>query len=77
MLRIVADVQNAAVHLGMQRLHPAVEHLGEAGQLGDVFDCDAGIAQQLRGAAGGNQLDAHAGELTRKVDQSGLVGDAQ
>ncbi len=32
-----APVQNAAVHLGMQRLHPPVEHLGKAGELGDVF----------------------------------------
>ena len=68
-LRIVADVQNAAMHLGMQRLHAAVEHLGKAGQLGDVFHRDAGVAQQLRGASGGDQFHAHAGELARKLHQ--------
>ncbi len=44
-LLLAAHVQNAAVHLGMKGLHAAVEHLGEAGQVGDIFHLDAGIAQ--------------------------------
>ena len=44
---ILAAMQDAAVHLGMQRLDPAVEHFREAGEFGDVFDRDAGVAQQL------------------------------
>ena len=75
-LRVVADVQNAAMHLGMQRLHSSVEHLGKAGQLGDVLHRDTGVAQQLCGASGGNQFHAQASELTREVDQPGFVGDA-
>ena len=74
-LLIVADVQDAAVYFGVKRLHPAVQHLGKAGQLGDVFHRDAGVAQQLGGAAGGDQFHVHwtAGG---KVHQPGLVGNA-
>ena len=38
-LRVVANVQDAAVDLGVERLDAAVEHLGEAGQVADVADC--------------------------------------
>src|ERR1700733_940957 len=61
----------------MQRLDAAVEHLGEAGEFGDVLDGDAGIAQQLRRASGGDEFDAEAGELAREIYESGLVGDAE
>ena len=36
MLGIVADRQQAAMHLRMQRLDPAVHHFGKAGEFGDV-----------------------------------------
>ena len=49
---IVADVEDAAVHMGMKRLDAAVEHLGEAGQVGDVADGEAGVAEGLGGASG-------------------------
>ena len=39
--RIGAHMQNAAVHSRMQRLHPAIEHFGKAGERGDVFHLDA------------------------------------
>ena len=77
MLLVVANVQNAAVHLGVQRLHAAVEHLGKASQLGDVLHRNSGVAQQFRRASGGDQFHTHAGELPRKLHQSGLVGNAQ
>jgi hypothetical protein len=51
----VAPRQQAAVHLRVQRLHAAVEHLGEAGVVGHLGDRQAGIGQQLGGAAGGQQ----------------------
>ena len=35
-LGVAADGEQAAVHLGVQRLQPAVHHLGKAGVLGDV-----------------------------------------
>lgn len=65
------------MHLGMQRLDPPVEHLREAGQFRDVFNRDAGIAQQLRRASSGDKFDAEARELAREVNESSLVGDAE
>ena len=70
MLLLAADVQDAAVHLGMKRLHPAVEHLGEAGEIGDIFHRDAGIAQQLGGAAGGDQFDSKLMQFPGKLHRA-------
>ena len=74
---ILAAMQDASMHFGMQRLDAAVEHFREAGEFGDVFDGDAGIAQQLGRASGGDEFDAEAGELAREIDEAGLVGDAE
>ena len=76
-LGVVADVQDAAVDLGVKRLHAAVEHLGEAGQVADVADRQAGVAQGPGGAAGGDQVHAEGGEGAGEVDQAGLVGDGE
>ena len=74
---MLAPVQNAAVHFGMQRLDPPVEHLGKAGELGNVLHADPGIAQQLRRAAGRNQFHAQAGKFAGKFHQPCLVGHAE
>ena len=74
---ILAPMQDAAVNFGMQRLDAAIEHLGKAGEFRNIFDGDAGIAQQLGGASGGDEFDAEGGELAREVYQAGLVGNAQ
>ena len=63
------------MHLGVQRLDPAVHHFGKAGQLRDVLDLQAGGRDGLGGAAGGDELDAVAGERLGKFDQAGLVGN--
>src|SRR3954447_25270456 len=44
-LRIVADGEEAAMDLGVQRLHPPVHHLGETGQVGDVANLELRLAQ--------------------------------
>ncbi len=75
--RILAAMQDAAMDFGMQRLDASVEHFREAGEFGNVFDGDAGIAQQLGRASGGDEFDAEAGELAGEVDEAGLVGDAE
>ena len=75
--RIVAAMQDAAVYFGMQRLDAAVEHFGKAGEVGDIFDCDSGVAQGLGGAAGGDEFDAEGGEFAGEIDQAGFVGDAE
>jgi hypothetical protein len=43
----VAPRQQAAVDLGVQRLHAAVQHLGKAGDLGHFGDRQAGSASSL------------------------------
>ncbi len=55
---IFAAMQDSAVNFGMQRLDSAVEHFGESGEFGDVFDSDAGIAQQFGRASGGDEFDS-------------------
>ena len=69
----LAAGQDAAVDLGVERLHPPVEHLGEAGDLGHVHHRDAGLAQQLGGAAGGEDLGAERGQAARELHHPGLV----
>ena len=59
---IFAQEKQATVNLGMQRLDAAVEHLREAGVVAEFLRLDAGLAQRLGGAAGGDDLDAGAGE---------------
>ncbi len=51
MFGVAADAEDAAMHLGMQGLDATVEHFREAGVVGNVGDIEAGIAQQLGGAA--------------------------
>ena len=58
---ILAPMQDAAVNFGMQRLHASIEHFGEAGEIGNIFDGNAGIAQELSGASGGDEFDAEGG----------------
>ena len=77
MFLVVADREQAAMHLGMQRLDPAVHHLGKTGELRDVLDRQPGRRDRLRGAAGGDELDAMAGQRLGKFDQAGLVGNGQ
>ncbi len=74
---IVSSMENASVHLRMQSFHPAIQHLRESGQIGDVFDANTRIAQQLRRATCGDQFYSHAGELLGKFDQTSLVGNAE
>jgi hypothetical protein len=47
-LGVAANVEQAAVNLGVEGLDAAVEHLGKAGQFADVFDSKAGLAQSAR-----------------------------
>ena len=75
-LRLAAHVENAAVNFGMKRLHPAIQHFGKAGEIGDVADFDTGIAQQLGRAAGRDQIDAHVRQSARKLGQPCFIGYA-
>ena len=71
---VVTTGEKAAVHLGVQRLHAAVHHLGEARVLLDGNDTDAGLLEHASGAAGGNHLDAKLVlERLDEGDDAGLV----
>jgi hypothetical protein len=61
----------------VQRLDAAVEHLGKAGVVGDLGDGQAGVGEQLGGAAGGQQLDAERVQRAGEFDDAGLVGDGE
>ena len=77
MFLVVADREQAAMHLGVQRLDPAVHHFGKARQLRDVLDLQPGRRDRLRGAARGDELDAMSCKRLGKFDQAGLVGNGQ
>ncbi len=55
-LRVVGE--QTGVHLRVQRLDPAVEHLGEAGDLLDGRHRNTGARNGFRGRTGGD--DVHA-----------------
>jgi len=74
-IRVVADGEQAAMDLRMQRLHPAVHHFGEAGHLGDVADGNARFRQRLAGASGRDELDSLRRQRTRELDEARLVGN--
>ena len=74
---ILAPVQDAAVHFGVQGFDPPIEHFRKAGEFGNVFYADPRVAQQLGRAAGRNKFHTHAGELAGEVHQSRLVRHAE
>ena len=77
-LGVAAHGEQAAVDLGMQRLHAAVEHLGKSRQLRDVLDGEALGAQGRRRAPRRDELHAHAApERGRTSASAGLVRDGQ
>jgi hypothetical protein len=71
----IAARQQAAVHLGVQGLDAAVEHLGERRDLGHFGHGKASFGQQLGGAAGGDQGHAQTVQGLGQFDDAGLVGD--
>ena len=74
---VIADREQAAMHVGMQCLDPPIHHFRKACEIGDVADFQSGIGDGLGGAAGGDQFDALVGECTGEFDQAGLVGNGE
>ena len=72
-----AHGEDAAGDLGVHGLDAAIEHLGKSGDVADIGDGDSGIAKQARGAAGGDEFGAHAGEGGGEFEDAGLIGDAE
>ena len=73
----VAAGEQAAVHLRVQRLHAALEHLGAAGQRRDALDGYARLGDDGLRAAGREQLPAEAVQALRQLGDAGLVVGAQ
>src|SRR5260370_8404783 len=73
----VAPCEDARVDAWMQRLDPAVHHLGESCQLAHRPGVDGRALQRLERAAGGEQLVAKAGQSARKRRQPGLLANGQ
>ena len=72
-----AHGEDAAGNFGMHRLDASVEHLGKSGDVADVGDRDAGVAQQACRAACGDEFGAHTGEGGSEFEDSGFIGDAE
>ncbi len=75
--RVLADGEQPAVHQRVQRLQPAVHHLGEAGEVRDLGDGQAGRRQRVARAAGRHQGHAAPVQEPREVDEARLVRDRE
>src|SRR5262249_36623652 len=76
-LGVVPDGEDAAVHLGMQRLDAAAHHLRKAGHFGYVEHLETALREGLAGMAGRDQLGAEARQDLGQVDQAGLIADTE
>ncbi len=72
---VAAHREQAAMDFRMQRLYAPIHHLRHTGDLGDVGDVEAGVAQRLGGAPGRDEGNALRGEPTGEVDEPRLVAD--
>ena len=72
----VTTAQQGAVHLGVQRLHAAVHHLGIAGKLLNRGNGHARSLNRLGGSARRDNLNAKiVNQCSCEIDDAGLVGD--
>ena len=67
--------EDAGVHPRVQRLDPAVEALGEAGEVLDLGHRQAEAGDQRGRAAGGDELDARVVQAADELLEAGLVVD--
>ena len=77
MAAVSTSMQDPPMNLRMQRLDAPIQHFREPGQLGNIFHCNAGIAQQLSRAARRNQFDAELGKFAGEINQSRFIGNAK
>ena len=60
----------------VERLDPAVQHLGEAGEVRDLPHGEPGVGQGQVGAAGADQLRAHGLESPGELHDARLIRHA-
>src|SRR4029077_13523275 len=75
--RFVAARQDARMDVGMQRFHPAIQHLRKPGEFLQRVHGNPGLAQGSLGAAGGVHRHAQVVEAAREIAKSGFIGDAE
>ena len=74
---IVADGEDASGDARVHGLHAAIQHLGEAGHIGDVFHRKARVPQRTRRAARGNQVDLKRVQPFGEENNSRFIGNAE
>ena len=74
-VRDVAPREEGAVHLRVQRLDAALEHLGDAGDRLDPGDRQAELLEERRGPRRRDQLDPALVQPAREAVEAGLVRD--
>jgi hypothetical protein len=77
MFLIAPLVQDAPVDTGVQRLHAAIQHLREAGEIGNIAYHKPGIPQGPRRTAGRDKLHVHAAQLPGEIGQARLIRNTQ
>jgi hypothetical protein len=65
------------VNFGVQRLDSPVQTFGAAGVITDVLNGDAGVANGLGGAAGGEEVDVFGMEEGCEGEEGGFVRDGE
>ena len=75
MFVVVAQRQQPAMHIGVQRLDPAIHHFGKSRHVGHVADRKPRRPQPGRGSTRGNQFNPQRRQGPAQVDQPGLVGN--
>src|SRR5213594_1679168 len=76
MLGHIPAGEEPSVDSRMERLDPTVEHFREPGDVRHLSHRYPGLAEELRGAPGRENLDAERGERLGERDDPGLVVDA-
>ena len=72
---IPANEQQAAVNFRMQRLHPAIHHFWETGELADFHHRHARLFDRACRPACGNNFDAELVKFAHELDQPRLIGN--
>ena len=49
---IATDIEEAAMHAGVEGFDASIEHFGKAGEVADVADGESGVAEGARCSAG-------------------------
>ena len=70
---IVAQLEQTAMDGGMEGFDPPIHHLWISGQVGDIFNIEAGLFEGAGCAAGRNQLYAKSSKGFRAFDEPFLI----